>query len=87
VNSDGQYLYRYYSQHTASMDYNDYVAVEFGGALGALLFYVSNHLSVASENYGKLYVRLRLILEHMLTIGKVWENQAKIQAMPLLPVM
>ncbi len=48
VNTDGQYLYSYYSRHI-DMDYNDYVAVEFGGALGALLFYVSENLLLSKQ--------------------------------------
>ena len=55
VNSDGQYLYKYYS-HQTDMDYKGYVAVEFGGALGALIFYVSRPGREASMS---IYLRGR----------------------------
>lgn len=42
LNHDGIYLYTYYTSGRPNMDYNDYVWVEFGGALGAVLFSVSN---------------------------------------------
>lgn len=40
LNSDGVYLYEYYVSGSLK-DYEDFVAVEFGGALGALAFCVS----------------------------------------------
>ena len=40
LNRDGRYLYEYYKSKP-NMDYEAYVWVEFGGALAALLFFVS----------------------------------------------
>lgn len=51
MNSDGQYLYTYYTRGALDMDYKDYVWVEFGGALGAVLFCVS----VATGKVGRVY--------------------------------
>lgn len=41
LNTDGQYLYNYYTNSSKAVDYEDYLWVEFGGALGALFFCVS----------------------------------------------
>ena len=44
LNFDGITMYTYYTRANVEISFDDCVLVEFGGALGALLFYVSHPL-------------------------------------------
>lgn len=41
LNIDGIAIYNYYTRGNIELSYDDYLGVEFGGALGAIFFYVS----------------------------------------------
>ena len=43
LDKDGTFIYQYYHDGLV-VDYMDYAAIEFAGAIGAIFFYVSYYL-------------------------------------------
>ena len=44
LNHDGSAIYNYYTRLNLEISYGDFLPAEFGGALGAIVFYVSENL-------------------------------------------